>query len=118
MSQTATTTQEAGTSRLHSIELHRLPSTASRDRSTSSQPKGNIQPPAEAEVGTFDGGGEPPADAQGQVERWNYPRSNVLKLGFAFFSFVIAGMNDGAVGVCISSNCKHEYPTLTILSRR
>ena len=41
----------------------------------------------------------PPADAHGEIERWNYPRSNVYKMGFSFFSFIITGMNDGAVGV-------------------
>ena len=46
----------------------------------------------------------PPADAHSQVERWNYPKKNVGKLGFAFLSFIIAGMNDGAVGVCLLSS--------------
>lgn len=41
----------------------------------------------------------PPEDARSQVERWNYPRSNIVKLGFAFLAFMIVGMNDAAVGV-------------------
>lgn len=44
--------------------------------------------------------GSPPPDAHGEVERWNYPRGNVPRLGFVFLCFIIAGMNDGAVGVC------------------
>lgn len=43
----------------------------------------------------------PPPNAQAEVERWNYPKSNVSRLGFAFLSFIIAGMNDAAVGVCV-----------------
>ena len=41
----------------------------------------------------------PPATAQSVVQRWNSPKTNIGRLGFAFFSFVIAGLNDGAVGV-------------------
>lgn len=102
MSQTATITEEAHTSSSHGIELTHFPSTASHGRSIGSQTKDSIRTPAEAEIGPSDGDGEPPADAHSQVERWNYPRSNVFKLGFAFLSFVIAGMNDGAVGVRIN----------------
>ncbi|ROT42674.1 MFS general substrate transporter [Sodiomyces alkalinus F11] len=39
--------------------------------------------------------------AHGEVERWNYPRGNVLRLAFAFLTFIIAGMNDAAVGALI-----------------
>lgn len=101
MSQTATTTHETFVPPPNAIELTRFSSSASRGHSIASRPKDAIRSPAEAEIGTSPGDGEPPADAQGQVERWNYPRSNLLKLGFAFWSFVIAGMNDGAVGVSI-----------------
>ncbi|GJC87118.1 bypass of stop codon protein 6 [Colletotrichum liriopes] len=41
----------------------------------------------------------PPPHAHGTVERWNSPKGNIGRLGFAFFSFVIAGMNDAAVGL-------------------
>lgn len=37
--------------------------------------------------------------AHGKVERWNYPRGNVPRLAFAFLTFIVAGMNDAAVGV-------------------
>lgn len=43
----------------------------------------------------------PPPNAQAEIERWNHPRSNIARLAFAFLSFIIAGMNDAAVGVCI-----------------
>ncbi|KAK5257752.1 hypothetical protein LTR40_009268 [Exophiala xenobiotica] len=42
---------------------------------------------------------EPPATAQPVTQRWNQPRANISKLGFAFWTFVIAGLNDGAVGL-------------------
>lgn len=42
---------------------------------------------------------EPPADAAPEVERWNHPRSNIIKLVFAFISFMVVGMNDAAIGV-------------------
>ncbi|KPA38010.1 major facilitator superfamily transporter [Fusarium langsethiae] len=43
----------------------------------------------------------PPPYAQTQAQRWNYPRGNMPKLGFAFLSFIIAGMNDAAIGALI-----------------
>lgn len=45
---------------------------------------------------------EAPENAQTQAERWNYPRNNVPKLAFVFVSFIVMGMNDAAIGVCIS----------------
>ncbi|PHH90139.1 hypothetical protein CDD83_4421 [Cordyceps sp. RAO-2017] len=39
--------------------------------------------------------------AQRPAERWNEPRANVGRLAFAFVSFIIAGMNDAAVGALI-----------------
>ncbi|KAM0270660.1 hypothetical protein ACHAQH_009343 [Verticillium albo-atrum] len=54
------------------------------------------------EAGDVDGSSPPPGHvAHGEVQRWNYPRGNVSKLGFAFLSFIIAGMNDAAVGALI-----------------
>ncbi|KAF5017483.1 hypothetical protein F66182_10581, partial [Fusarium sp. NRRL 66182] len=43
----------------------------------------------------------PPPHAQTQAQRWNYPKGNIPKLTFAFMSFIIAGMNDAAVGALI-----------------
>jgi len=34
-------------------------------------------------------------------QRWNQPSGNIPRLGFAFMSFMIAGMNDAAVGALI-----------------
>ncbi|KAJ9617168.1 hypothetical protein H2200_000889 [Cladophialophora chaetospira] len=44
---------------------------------------------------------DPPVDAQTVVQRWNEPKGNIARLGFAFFSFIVTGMNDGAVGALI-----------------
>lgn len=35
------------------------------------------------------------------LQHWNQPRSNIPRLGFAFFSFIIAGMNDAAIGALL-----------------
>ena len=47
---------------------------------------------------------EPPIDAQPIVQRWNDPKGNIPRLGFAFFSFIVTGLNDGAVGVWLPRN--------------
>lgn len=58
---------------------------------------------------------QPPDDAQSEVERWNYPRSNVPKITFAFLAFMIAGMNDAAIGVSLINLVSlHYYRMLTI----
>ncbi|KPM44537.1 hypothetical protein AK830_g1999 [Neonectria ditissima] len=59
---------------------------------------------------------EPPPNAQTQLERWNYPKGNVAKLGFAFLSFVIAGMNDAAVGALIPYLEEYYDLSYTIVS--
>jgi hypothetical protein len=51
----------------------------------------------------------PPPYAQGEAQRWNYPKGNMMKLGFSFLSFIIAGMNDAAVGV----SKVHSFKDLT-----
>lgn len=43
----------------------------------------------------------PPESAQPVIQRWNRPKGNIARLGFSFWSFIIAGMNDGAVGALI-----------------
>jgi fucose permease len=53
----------------------------------------------------------PPPAATSTVQRWNEPRGNIPRLGFAFFSFVIAGMNDAAVGALLPS--LEEYYNLS-----
>ncbi|CAM1501243.1 Fc.00g104050.m01.CDS01 [Cosmosporella sp. VM-42] len=57
-----------------------------------------------------------PPDAQGQIERWNYPKGNTWRLGFAFLSFIIAGMNDAAVGALIPYLEKYYDLSYTIVS--
>ena len=34
-----------------------------------------------------------------QVERWNYPRSNIVKTVATFWAFLVMGANDAAYGV-------------------
>jgi hypothetical protein len=54
-------------------------------------------------------GDETPPHAHSEVQRWNRPIGNIAKLVFTFLSFLIAGMNDAAVGVC-------SCPTLSIFN--
>jgi hypothetical protein len=42
-----------------------------------------------------------------QVLHWNKPAINIYRLGAAFWSFIILGMNDGAIGVS-SHTCKRS----------
>ncbi|KAH0841974.1 hypothetical protein FOPE_06772 [Fonsecaea pedrosoi] len=42
-----------------------------------------------------------PVNAPPAIQRWNMPRGNIGRLGFAFFSFIVTGLNDGAVGALI-----------------
>jgi hypothetical protein len=113
MSQTATTTvsnTRHSFSHANGIELGRLDSwssaaakPATQDIAHAEQGRTSGTDPG-AGAGTGVGGAilgddEPPASAQGEIERWNRPRRNVGKLGFAFLSFIIAGMNDASIGV-------------------
>ncbi|RMZ87877.1 hypothetical protein DV736_g4897, partial [Chaetothyriales sp. CBS 134916] len=59
---------------------------------------------------------QPPATASEVVQRWNSPRSNIGRLAFAFFSFVIAGMNDAATGALIPSLESYYSLNYTIVS--
>ena len=98
MSQTATVSQEAP-----SIELGRLRGNhhAHFDPKTTTATEDNghgVDVGDSAATETADSG-DPPPHAQKEVERWNRPRGNMGRLGFAFLSFIIAGMNDAAVGV-------------------
>jgi hypothetical protein len=48
----------------------------------------------------------PGAGAVAEVkERWNYPRTNIPRVGACFYSFIVMGANDAAYGVscCASS---------------
>jgi hypothetical protein len=67
---------------------HGTPSNTPTPRRVSSDAENNIRDDV-----------EPPANAQPVIQRWNEPRANIARLGFAFFSFIVTGMNDGAVGV-------------------
>ncbi len=56
-----------------------------------------------------DGDAAAPEHAQGEVERWNYPRNNVPRLAFVFISFMVMGMNDAAIGVGFYSLCGRGF---------
>lgn len=43
----------------------------------------------------------PPTTAADVVERWNYPRSNIPKVGACFWAFIVMGANDAAYGALI-----------------
>lgn len=65
-------------------------------RDAKNAPAAILEPAVEnAETGSD----EPPLNAQGETERWNYPKANIPRLGFCFVSFIVAGMNDAATGV-------------------
>ncbi|ETN42356.1 uncharacterized protein HMPREF1541_01510 [Cyphellophora europaea CBS 101466] len=60
----------------------------------------------------------PPPTASATIQHWNRPRGNVPRLGFAFFSFVIAGMNDAAIGALIPSLEEYydlDYTTVSLI---
>lgn len=107
MSQTFTTTSTTHLGPHQSlaqdaIELRRLSSGTGRQIGQQGKRNG----PEEAQNGGANsevaGDGEAPPNASGEIERWNYPQINIGKLGFAFVSFIIAGMNDAAIGVCFT----------------
>lgn len=92
MSQTATITrlEDAHVVDNSSIELQSVNPKVGRSLDQDGAvTEGQRQPPDD----------EPPLHAHGEVERWNKPRGNIGRLGFAFLSFIIAGMNDAAIGV-------------------
>lgn len=64
-------------------------------------------PPNEA----FELGASPSDQPSDVKETWKHPRSNILKTIACFWSFAIAGLNDGAYGV------RRLTPALTRRSR-
>ncbi|TVY79934.1 Bypass of stop codon protein 6 [Fusarium oxysporum f. sp. cubense] len=53
-----------------------------------------------------------------ELQKWNYPKGNVPRLGFAFLSFIIAGMNDAAVGALVPYLEKYydlNYTTVSLI---
>lgn len=97
MSQTATISKEAP-----AVELGTVGS-SSQGQPTAAAPDVN---PTNGQDGADPAGlpeseltSETPPNAQKEAERWNKPRGNLYRLGFAFLSFIIAGMNDAAIGV-------------------
>ncbi|XP_044717751.1 major facilitator superfamily transporter [Hirsutella rhossiliensis] len=74
------------------IELSRLDASGAR-----------ASPSTEPEPGRVSASAPGPVSAQGPAERWNQPRVNIGRLAFAYYSFIIAGMNEAAVGL------EHHY---------
>ncbi|KAK7975305.1 kinase-like domain-containing protein [Apiospora arundinis] len=60
--------------------------------------------------------GSPPPTATEMVQRWNYPKSNVPKIGACFWSFVVMGANDAAYGALIHYIEQYYNLTYTIVS--
>ncbi|TDZ35382.1 Bypass of stop codon protein 6 [Colletotrichum trifolii] len=100
MSQTATETRHHTPVGVEAYELGRLSSSHRRSARIES-PKKDGPEEHQAAAADGQGGHVPPPGAQSELERWNSPKANMGRLGFAFFSFVIAGMNDAAVGALI-----------------
>ncbi|TQW09579.1 Major facilitator superfamily transporter [Cordyceps javanica] len=95
---TATSSSEHTSTALGILELHNLsnagiPLSDRKVDSASFQEEGLV-----SSCANNGGDGIPPPDAQNVVERWNYPRGNLGRMAFAFVSFIVAGMNDAAIG--------------------
>lgn len=58
----------------------------------------------------------PTEPAVDQVQRWNQPRINVLRLGAAFWGFIIMGANDAAVGALIPYLEQYYNLSYTVVS--
>ncbi|KAG9780813.1 MFS general substrate transporter, partial [Aureobasidium melanogenum] len=50
------------------------------------------------------------------VQKWNKPKGNIARLAFACFSFIIAGLNDAAVGALIPYLESYYHLNYTIVS--
>ncbi|XWW99878.1 hypothetical protein V2A60_007892 [Cordyceps javanica] len=95
---TATSSSEHTSTALGILELHNL-SSAGIPLSDRKVDSASFQEEGFVSSCTNNGGdGIPPPDAQNVVERWNYPRGNLGRMAFAFVSFIVAGMNDAAIG--------------------
>lgn len=69
------------------------------------------------DAGVLETGSEPPPPhAQKEVEHWNKPKGNIGRLAFVFLSFIIAGMNDAAVGVRPSVPMRTNMEALLTIS--
>ncbi|KAF6795362.1 major facilitator superfamily transporter [Colletotrichum musicola] len=98
MSQTATETRHTPFAP-EAYELGRLSSSHGRALGDGASKKDG--PEEHQSTDSRSGDVTPPPNAQSELERWNYPKANVARIGFAFVSFIIAGMNDAAVGALI-----------------
>jgi hypothetical protein len=58
------------------------------------------------ELQSFDVPTQEPTRVFHQAERWNHPRSNILKTAATYWSFLVMGMNDAAYGVSCFTTCR------------
>jgi hypothetical protein len=54
---------------------------------------------SEAQAGNADAEDSSPDVSVGTLERWNTPKVNIYRFVVANYSFIMLGMNDGALGV-------------------
>ncbi|KAF2668048.1 MFS general substrate transporter [Microthyrium microscopicum] len=55
-------------------------------------------------------------EAVEEVQRWNKPRANIFRLGAAFWTFIILGANDAAVGLETYYHASYTVVSLLFLS--
>ncbi|KAK3946269.1 major facilitator superfamily domain-containing protein [Diplogelasinospora grovesii] len=58
----------------------------------------------------------PPAQAGPQQQKWNEPRVNIFRFCTTLYSFILMGMNDGAIGALIPYIEDYYHISYTVLS--
>lgn len=115
---TYTKTVAAGGSSTAVMEMHDLQ--APHSKLEAPPPPDSESSPQEDPVDP----GSPPPVATELVQRWNYPKGNVPKIGACFWSFIVMGANDAAYGVSrpvlltysvISSRAGHIAPLTDLI---
>ncbi|KAF7589565.1 hypothetical protein BBP40_004144 [Aspergillus hancockii] len=74
------------------------------------------RPNSGPELQSFEGSTEEPPQIFHQAERWNHPRSNILKIAATYWSFLVMGMNDAAYGPLIPYFESYYNLSYTIVS--
>ncbi|KAI1160299.1 putative MFS transporter [Nemania serpens] len=81
-----------------------LSSTSTTQRASSDEEKQNAGVDSSSPAGEKD------------KERWNFPRTNIRRVGACFYSFIIMGANDAAYGPLIPSLQKYYHLSYIIIS--
>ncbi|KAB8071885.1 major facilitator superfamily domain-containing protein [Aspergillus leporis] len=68
------------------------------------------------ELQSFDVPTQEPTRVFHQAERWNHPRSNILKTAATYWSFLVMGMNDAAYGLESYYNLSYTIVSLVFFS--